>query len=357
MQSLMTMNTLKVAEATATLKSTLETNKTKGVQLVASTILNPAANTGRGGGAFLETAAPFTPDEQAVLDKGREIYTQVCFACHGEDGKGGRVPGSENAPPIGPPLAGSPRVIGPSDYVVKVLLHGVTGPLDGNTYPDAMISMGMQTDEWIAAIGSYVRNSFGNRSALIAPADVARIRAATASRKTPWNSSEIASAVPRAVLPDGTKVTASHNAPTAGNATTLRPWSSGYAQQPDMWVQIELPQPTLVAGVVFESPAAIVDTTPAVPGAPTRTGIGGRGGPAPQPAFPRGYEVVVSGDGTTWSKPLAQGQGKGIVNEISFAPARAKYVRIRQTGTAADAPWTLRRLRVLEVPAQSGTGL
>jgi hypothetical protein len=152
-------------------------------------------------------------------------------------------------------------------------------------------------------------------------------------------------------------VTASHNAPTAGNATTLRPWSSGYAQQPDMWVQIELPQPTLVAGVVFESPAAIVDTTPAVPGAPTRTGIGGRGGPAPQPAFPRGYEVVVSGDGTTWSKPLAQGQGKGIVNEISFAPARAKYVRIRQTGTAADAPWTLRRLRVLEVPAQSGTGL
>jgi hypothetical protein len=268
------------------------------------------------------------------------------------------VPGSENAPLTGPPLAASSRVTGPSDYVVKVLLHGVTGPLDGNTYPDAMIAMGMQTDEWIAAIGSYVRNSFGNRGALIAPGDVARIRAATATRKTPWSSAEVAASVPRAVVPDGTKLTASHNAQTAGDATTLRPWSSGHAQQPGMWVQIELPQPAMIAGVLFESPAAMVDTTPAVPGAPTRTGIGGRGGgPASQPAFPRSYEVVVSSDGTTWGDPLAQGQGKGVVNEISFVPTRAKFVRIRQTGTAADAPWTLRRLRVLEVPPQSGTGL
>ena len=94
-----------------------------------------------------------------------------------------------------------------------------------------------------------------------------------------------------------------------------------------------------------------------MPGAPTRTGIGGRGGsPAAQPAFPRRYEVVVSSDGTTWSNPLAPGQGKGVVNEISFAPTRAKFVRIRQTGAAADAPWTLRRLRVLGVPTQGGSG-
>ena len=54
----------------------------------------PPATGGRGGGIFMEAAAPFTPDEQAVVDKGREIYTQVCFACHGDDGNGGRVPGS-----------------------------------------------------------------------------------------------------------------------------------------------------------------------------------------------------------------------------------------------------------------------
>jgi mono/diheme cytochrome c family protein len=307
----------------------------------------------------MEAAAPFTTDEQAVLEKGREIYTQVCFACHGEDGNGGRVPGSENAPLIGPPLAGSSRVRGPSDYVVKVLLHGLTGPLDGTTYPDAMIPMGMQSDEWIAAIGSYVRNSFGNRSAFIQPADVARLRAATASRKTPWTSTELIASVPRPALPESWKLTASHNAQTASDATTLRPWSSGHPQSAGMWLQIELPQPAVVAGVQFESPAGLVDTTPAVPGAPTRTGGGGArgGGPAPQPAFPRGYEVVLSTDGTTWSNPVAQGQGKGVINEIAFAPTRAKFVRIRQTGAAENAPWTVRRLRVLEAPAAPGTGL
>ena len=126
-----------------------------------------------------------------------------------------------------------------------------------------------------------------------------------------------------------------------------------------MWVQIELPQPAMVAGVQFESPAALVDTTPAVPGAPTRTGIGGArgGGPPLQPGFPRGYEVVVSADGTTWSNPVAQGQGKGVVNEIAFTPTRAKFVRIRQTGSADNAPWTIRRLRILEVPAAAATGL
>src|SRR5262245_4538274 len=62
MQALMTMNTLKAVEAPATLKSALETNKAKGVQLVANTILNRPANAGRGGGAFIEAAAAFTPD-------------------------------------------------------------------------------------------------------------------------------------------------------------------------------------------------------------------------------------------------------------------------------------------------------
>ena len=157
-------------------------------------------------------------------------------------------------------------------------------------------------------------------------------------------------------LPESWKLTASHNTQTAGDATTLRPWSSGHPQAPGMWVQIELPQPAMVAGVQFESPAALVDTTPAVPGAPTRTGIGGGrgGGPAPQPAFPRGYEVVVSTDGTTWSNAVAQGQGKGVVNEIAFTPTRAKFVRIRQTGSADNAPWTIRRLRILEVPPRAG---
>ena len=56
-------------------------------------MLNPAANAGRGGLDALG-AATFTPEEQATLDKGKEIYTQLCFACHGDDGRGAPVPGA-----------------------------------------------------------------------------------------------------------------------------------------------------------------------------------------------------------------------------------------------------------------------
>ena len=63
---------------------------------------------------------------------------------------------------MAPPLAGSPRVQGHRDYVIKVLLNGLTGPLDGKTYSRGHGADGTNTDEWVAGIASYVRNSFGN---------------------------------------------------------------------------------------------------------------------------------------------------------------------------------------------------
>ena len=87
-----------------------------------------------------------------------------------------------------------------------------------------------------------------------------------------------------------------------------------------MWFQIELPQPAMLTEIQFTSTALAVDTTPIVPGAPTRTGIpGGRGAPgaappAPPPlGFPREYQVQVSMDGTTWGQPVARGKGTGTL--------------------------------------------
>ena len=52
---------------------------------------------------------------------------------------------------------------GHRDYVVKTLLHGLDGPIDGRTYAGGVMApMGSNRDEWIAAVASYVRNSFGN---------------------------------------------------------------------------------------------------------------------------------------------------------------------------------------------------
>ena len=118
----------------------------------------------------------------------------------------------EGAPPgtmMAPPLAGSPRVQAHRDYVIKVLLKGLTGPLDGKAYRDVMVPMG-GTDEWIAGIASYLRTSFGNNGGLVTPADVARVRAETASRKTPWTVPELEGSLPRPLDSQQWKLTASH---------------------------------------------------------------------------------------------------------------------------------------------------
>ena len=62
---------------------------------------------------------------------------------------------------MAPSLASSPRIAGHRDHVIKTLLHGMTGPLDGERYEEVMVPMGSNLDQWIADVASFVRNSFG----------------------------------------------------------------------------------------------------------------------------------------------------------------------------------------------------
>ena len=169
---------------------------------------------------------------------------------------------------MGPALAGSPRVTGHRDYVIKTLLHGMTGPLAGRTYTQVMLPMGSQTDQWIANVGSYIRNEFGNTASFIAPAEVASVRAATAARKAMWTYPELEVTLPRLLPVDPTwKAMASHNTERAPSGLTLAAWTTATPQAPDMWYQVELPQAAMVTEVQFDAGA---------PGGGGR-GRGGRG--------------------------------------------------------------------------------
>jgi hypothetical protein len=54
-------------------------------------------------------------------------------------------------------------------------------------------------------------------------------------------------------------------------------------------------------------------------------------------------------DGTSWTQ-VAAGQGEGANTVITFAPAQAKFIRLTQTATTADAPpWSIQQLRVYEL--------
>jgi hypothetical protein len=251
---------------------------------------------------------------------------------------------------LAPPLAGSPRVQAHRDYIVKVLLRGLNGPIDGKNYRDVMVPLD-NTDEWVASVASFVRTSFGNNGELVTPADVARVRAEIASHKTPWTVPELDATMPKPIDAQQFKLTASHGEDTAQYATTLRGWSSGTPQIPGMWFQVELPQPAPVAEVQFDSIAA-----------GGRGGGGGRGaapgaapGPPPVVGYPRAYEVQVSMDGKKWTK-VASGKGDGARTSVTFTPTQAKFVRITQTDNIPDAPaWSVRNLRVFEAKAAAGT--
>ena len=211
-----------------------------------------------------------------------------------------------------------------------------------------MVAMGSNKDQWIADVTSYVRNSFGNSGTFATPEDVARVRAGSGDRKTPWTVAELEASLPRPLVPEPSwKVTASHDsrpAPQAnaeggynfiGNAAgalSFLGWTTGVPQQAGMWFQIELPAPLHADG----NSVHLLDG-------------GGRGGAPPTWTFPRAYQVQVSADGTTWSAPVAEGQGATGINVITFAPVSAKFVRITQTATVADAPpWSMRLLRLYQ---------
>jgi mono/diheme cytochrome c family protein/glucose/arabinose dehydrogenase len=335
-QALLTMNRWKVPEAPATTKATMESNSARGVQLVGTTMINAAATataTARG-------RATLTPEQQAQLERGGQIYNELCFACHGADAMG--TPKPELATTMAPALAGSPRVNGHRDYITKVVLHGLMGPVDGKNYTDMMVAMGTFNDEWVAAVGSYVRNNFGNSGGFITPADVARVRAATANRKTLWTLPELVASIPVPLFADGWKLTASHNPEAALGAATLTGWNAGAAQQAGMWFQVELPRAEMVTEVQFQSPppggrggagsAAAVTTSGAPVVAP--------------PGFPRGYKVEVSSDGSSWTA-AAEETGSGLTTVSTFQPVQAKFVRISLTANSEDAPaWSIQNLKI-----------
>ncbi|MBI4623581.1 MAG: discoidin domain-containing protein [Verrucomicrobia bacterium] len=350
-QAMLTLNVLKVPDTATTLKAARDASQARGVGFVADRILNPPSNAGRGG----RGAAPLTPEQQNVIARGRTIYAEVCFACHGDDGRGTPTPGAGAGSTLAPSLAGSPRVSGHRDYVIKSVMHGLTGPIDGQAYSQVMVALGSNKDEWIADVASYVRNGFGNTGAFVSPQDVARVRAATGGRKTPWTVEELEASLPRPLTPDATwKISASHTgkpAPQANaeggfnyqsgdaaGALTYLGWTTGVPQQAAMWFQIEFPAPMMLTEIQFTS----------------STIGGGRGGPPPVSTFPRGYRVQMSADGSTWNAPVAEGAGTGGTLIVTFAPASGRFVRITQTATVPDAPpWAMRLVRLYQAPAIS----
>ncbi|MEK7950593.1 c-type cytochrome [Luteolibacter soli] len=118
------------------------------------------------------TPAADTPIDPAVMAKGQATFA-LCAACHGPAGAG--------VPPVGPPLAGSEWVTGPVSNLIRIQFRGLQGPLHvkGAVFtPLAPMTpvIATQDDETIAAVLTFVRNSFGNKAAPVLPEQVKMLR-------------------------------------------------------------------------------------------------------------------------------------------------------------------------------------
>ena len=115
-------------------------------------------------------AAEDAPIDPAVMEIGKAQYL-VCGACHGQNGEGTAA---------GPPLAESDWVSGPVSNLIRIQLRGLAGPItvSGKEYnfPAGMAPLAYQTDEQIAGVLTYIRNSFGNKASAVTAEQVAPLR-------------------------------------------------------------------------------------------------------------------------------------------------------------------------------------
>lgn len=96
-------------------------------------------------------------------------------------------------------------------------------------------------------------------------------------------------------------------------------WTSGAAQAPGQYVQLDLGRRTEFRRVDLDSGGDLGD-------------------------YARGWRLSVSDDGTHW-RDLAAGAGAGQLTAVEVRPTSARYVRVTQTGSAGNW-WSLADLRL-----------
>ncbi len=111
------------------------------------------------------------PAMTAAISRGAVVYKNVCITCHMADGGG--------VPNMNPPLIKTEYVLGDKARLAHIVLAGLAEPLeiDGNDYKQHMPAQNYLTDQQVADVLTYVRNTFGNKASAVQVAEVKAVRA------------------------------------------------------------------------------------------------------------------------------------------------------------------------------------
>lgn len=135
-----------------------------------------------GGGGAGSALDPFA----LAMKKGSSSYA-VCGGCH--QGNGAGLPGQF------PPLAGSEFVTGGTERLIRIVQHGLTGPVTvkGQSFntPGGMLPFGAaMSSQDMANVLTFVRNSWGNEGTMITKEMVEKVRSEE-KRATQWTEADL----------------------------------------------------------------------------------------------------------------------------------------------------------------------
>ncbi len=118
--------------------------------------------------------------------KPAQTYTYACASCHAIRGEG-----VSNATPA---LVESEWISGDKGVLIRILLNGLSGSLlfHGQRFSGVMPPVGDRlSDEQIAGLLTYLRNSWGSVASDVSAAEVAAVRKQVAGRREAWSPDEL----------------------------------------------------------------------------------------------------------------------------------------------------------------------
>jgi mono/diheme cytochrome c family protein len=126
------------------------------------------------------SARPLTAAETKLYEAGR-ITFQLCAACHQQNGGG--------LPNVAPSLVDSHWVVARPELPIRIVLDGKEGTLG---FPGAMPPIGGTfSDEQIAGVLTYIRNSWGLHAGAVGVETVAKVRQQVKGRLAAWNDKDL----------------------------------------------------------------------------------------------------------------------------------------------------------------------
>ena len=110
---------------------------------------------------------------KSSIERGKTVYGTYCLACHQADGSG--------VPNMNPPIINTSWVLGSKTVLIQQVLKGSANKveIDGEKFHNSMPAQAQLTDQQIADVLTFVRNSFGNKASIVTPAEVKTVRAKT----------------------------------------------------------------------------------------------------------------------------------------------------------------------------------